>query len=86
MRVSTAAIPLPAVFDVMRTYGNKVAFPGQREPAVSCSRGRRVIADDSDSTVSDVEPSSILIRVIADVLAFTYGDAFVENGSTDLTT
>jgi hypothetical protein len=38
----------------------------------------------NDSTVGDVIPISIMFRVIADVLAVRYRDAFVENGFTNL--
>ena len=41
-------------------------------------------ADHNDSTVGDVIPISIMFRVIADVLAVRYRDAFVENGFTNL--
>jgi hypothetical protein len=38
----------------------------------------------NDSTVGDVIPISIMFRVIADVLAVKYRDAFVENGFTNI--
>jgi hypothetical protein len=50
------------------------------------TRSRRdgLRADHNDSTVGDVIPISIMFRVIADMLAIRYRDAFVENGFTNL--
>ena len=48
------------------------------------SRRDGLRADHNDSAVGDVIPISIMFRVIADVLAVRYRDAFVENGFTNL--
>jgi hypothetical protein len=48
------------------------------------SRRDGLRADHNDSTVGDVIPISIMFRVIADMLAIRYRDAFVENGFTNL--
>src|ERR1700746_1832903 len=50
------------------------------------TRSRRdgLRADYNDSAVGDVIPVSIKFRVISDVLAVRYRDAFVEDGFTNL--
>ena len=48
------------------------------------THGETACADHNDSAVGDVIPISIMFRVIADVLAIRYRDAFVENGFTNL--
>jgi hypothetical protein len=58
----------------------------ESKTAACFARSRRdgLRADHNDSTVGDVKPISIMFRVIADVRAVRYRDAFVENGFTNL--
>ena len=75
----------------IETYRDPVAFIHQlvklivRHSLSVTTRSRRdgSRADHNDSTISDVKPISIMFRVIADVLAVRYRDAFVENGFTN---
>ena len=83
---------LVATFGHFRIARDPVAFIHQlvklivRHSLSVTTRSRRdgSRADHNDSTISDVKPISIMFRVIADVLAVRYRDAFVENGFTNL--
>jgi hypothetical protein len=82
---------LVATFGHFRIARDPVAFIHQlvklivRHSLSVTTRSRRdgSRADHNDSTISDVKPISIMFRVIADVLAVRYRDAFVENGFTN---
>ena len=83
--------PVGAIGSKVRFARHPVAFIHQlvklivRHSLNVTTRSRRdgLRADHNDSTVGDVIPISIMFRVIADVLAVRYRDAFVENGFTN---